>query len=138
MKKLKSLQEFLFEIEKYAEESQNYQRVSALIFEYNNWLNQDIDEKMFSPLQINPLFPGFTNCTQSEAVKLSKEKSYCKFGKDEWQITVCRMSGKEYGMDEEMRFITSFHLKTINDVVGKIEEYNNTNKEFGHTDFSDF
>lgn len=135
MEKLKSLSEFVTEVEEYANESRNYQRAWALIFEYNEWLKQDIHEDMF--LGENPLFVGFAHCTMSIAVELGKEKAYCRFGKNEWQISILRMSGEEYGLKDEMKFVTSFHLKTINDLVGKIEFYNNSNEQFGHSNFNE-
>jgi len=71
----------------------------------------------------NPLFIDFVKCTQATALNNNIKNSFDNFGEDEFLVTIYRMVGKEYNQKDRMTFVTSFHLKTINDLVGKIDRY---------------
>jgi len=132
--KLICLNDFVDNVRDYVNESQSTERGLNLIFSYNDFLNQDIKEEMFTG--DNTLFPDFIKCTQKFASINRIEKSFDTFGKDEWQVTILRKVGKEYGIPERISLVSSFHLKVINDLVGKIEEYNSFNEKFGWREVS--
>jgi hypothetical protein len=41
---------------------------------------------------------------------------------------------QKYGHENKPCYVTSFHLKTVNDLVGKIDEYNSQHPVFGWND----
>lgn len=128
MYKLRTLNEFTEDIEDYVNESKNVERGLKLIFAYNDFLNQPIKEEMF--IGENPLFPNFVKCTQKEATTKGIEKSFDNFGKDEFYVCVYR----KYGYENKPTYVTSFHLKTVNDLVGKIDDYNSQHPVYGWND----
>ena len=132
--KLITLNDFVDNIKDYVNESHSTERGLRLIFDYNDFLNQDIKEEMF--MGETPLFDGFKNIFQSEALKLGIKKSFQKDSKGEFSVCVYRTVGKEYGISERTTYVTSFHLKSVNDLIGKIDEYNSFNKQFGWREVS--
>ena len=132
--KLISLNEFVDDILDYVNESQSTERGLKLIFDYNDFLNQDIKKEMFT--DECPLFPGFVNIMQSEALVRQIKKSFQKDSKGDFSVCVYRTVGKEYDIPERTTYVTSFHLKTVNDLIGKISEYNSFNEQFGWREVS--
>ena len=118
--RLISLIDFVSEISDYYHESKNSERALELIFNYNEFLKQPIKERMFIDDNELPLFEGFIKSTQKNTVNNRHKKTFDNFGKNEFQVTTYR----KYGNDKKKSFITSYYLKTVNDLVGKIEEYN--------------
>ena len=118
---LVSLSEFVDKASDYTLESKNTDRGLKMIYAYNNFLNTPICEEMFTGE--NPLFIDFVKCCQSEALKKGIKNSFDNFGEDAFSVTVYRMAGKEYNQKDRMTFVTSYHLKTINDLIGKIDRY---------------
>lgn len=118
--KLVSLNDFVSEISEYYNESKNSERALELIFNYNEFLKQPIKEEMFLNNNEIPLFEDFVKLSQKDTVNSRHKKSFNNFGKNEFQVTTYR----KYGNDKKYSFVTSFHLKTINDLVDKIEDYN--------------
>ena len=118
---LVSLSEFVDGISDYTSQSKNTDRGLKMIYAYNNFLKTPICEEMFTGK--NPLFIDFVKCCQSEALKKGIKNSFDNFGEDAFSVTVYRMAGKEYNQKDRMTFVTSYHLKTINDLVGKIDRY---------------
>ena len=116
--KLISINDFINDVSEYYRESHNSKRALELIINYNDFLNQPITEAMFINHGEKPLFEGFKKCSQKETVSNRYKKSFDNFGKDEFQITIFKVYRKK------MTYVTSFHLKTINDLVGKIDEFN--------------
>lgn len=127
--KLISLNEFVDDILDYVNESESTERGLKLIFDYNDFLNQDIKEEMFTDK--DPLFPGFVNIMQSEALRLQIKKSFQKDSEGKFSVCVYRTVGKEYVIEERTTYVTTFHLKTVNDLIGKIDNYNSLNERFG-------
>lgn len=132
--KLISLNEFVDDILDYVNESQSHERGLKLIFDYNDFLNQDIKEEMFTDEE--PLFPGFVNIMQSEALRRQIKKSFQKDSEGKFSVCVYRTVGKEYGIEERITYVTTFHLKTVNDLIGKIDNYNSFNEKFGWRELS--
>lgn len=132
MEKLITLNSFVTEVEQYARESLNYERTAQLIFAYNNFLNQPINEEMF--IGDKALFPNFTKCNQKFASENRLDKSFDNFGKNKFQVSIRRIVGKEYGMKEGMSLVTSYHLRIVNDLVGKVDYYVSRNEKFGWND----
>ena len=128
MDKLINLNQFTKEIEDYVHESNNVERGLQLIFAYNDFLSQPIKEEMF--IGENPLFPNFVKCSQKEAITKGIENSFNNFGKDEFYVRVYR----KHGHENKPGYLTSFHLKTVNDLVGKIDHYNSHHTVFGWND----
>lgn len=129
MDKLITLNSFVAEVEQYALESLNYERATQLIFAYNDFLNQAISEEMF--IGDNALFPNFTKCTQKFSSENRLDKSFDNFGGNEFQVSIMRIVGKEYGQQDKICLVTSYHLKIVNDLVGKFDDYNSRNEKFG-------
>jgi len=132
--KLMCLNDFVDNIRDYVNESQSHERGLKLIFDYNDFLNQDIKEEMFTGE--NCLFPGFKNIMQSEALLLQIKKSFQKDSEGNFTVCVYRKVGKEYNIPERTTYVTSFHLKTVNDLIGKIDEHNSFNESFGWRELS--
>ena len=126
--KLICLNDFVDDIQDYVAESQNHIRGVQLIFDYNNFLNQDIKEEMFTGE--NPLFEGFKNIFQREALKYGVKKSFQKGNNGEFSVCVYRTI-EEPEISKRTTYVTSFHLKKVNDLVGNIAEYNSFNETFG-------
>jgi hypothetical protein len=131
--KLITLNDFVDNIKDYVNESHSIERGLQLIFAYNNFLNQPINEEMFTGK--NPLFEGFRNIMQSEALKYQIKKSFQKDKNGSFSVCVYRTI-EEPEISRRTTYVTSFHLKTVNDLVGKIEEYNSFNEQFGWRDVS--
>jgi hypothetical protein len=129
MNKLITLNKFVEDIENYVNESKNISRALQLIFDYQKFLSQPIKEEMF--LGDDTLFPGFVKATQKEATIRRFEKTFYNFGKDGFYVSVLH---KEYGEDKKPCFVTSFHLKTVGDLVGKVDECNGKDPYFGWID----
>lgn len=129
MENLRTLNHFVVEIEQYVKESFDYQKLIEVIFAYNDFLNQPIREEMF--LGENPLFPEFIKCSQKYASENRIDKSFDNFGENEFSLSVRKWWGQEYGRKETFGLVTSYHLKTVNDLVGKIERYDSFNEKFG-------
>ena len=132
--KLITLNDFVDNICDYVNESQSAERGLKLIFDYNDFLNQNIKAEMFTGEDC--LFPGFANIMQSEALRRQIKKSFQKDSNGEFSVCVYRTVGKEYDIPERTTYVTSFHLKTVNDLIGKIEEYNSFNEQFGWREVS--
>lgn len=128
MNELKTLNEFTEDIEDYVNESRNEERGLKLIFAFNDFLNQPIKEDMF--IGENPLFPDFVKCTTKEAITQGIKKSFNNFGKDEFCVSIYQ----KYGPEKKPSYVTSFHLKTVNDLVGKIDNYNSSHPIYGWND----
>jgi hypothetical protein len=125
MKKLITLNEFTEDIADYVNESMNFERGLKYIFAYNDFLNQPIKEDMF--IGENPLFYDFEKRTQAEAVCYGIEKSFHYLGNNEYSVCIY----KKYGNENKKGYVTSYHLKTINDLVGKIDIHNNVHPKYG-------
>jgi hypothetical protein len=132
MDKLITLNSFVTEVEQYARESLNYERIAQLIFAYSDFLNQPISEEMF--VGHNALFPNFIKCPQKYASENRVDKSFDNFGENEFQVSIRRVVGKEYGQKDRMSLVTSYHLKIVNDLVGKFDDYDSRNEKFGWND----
>ena len=126
MNTLIPLSQFVEDINQYVQESHSTERGLNLIFIYNDFLKQPIQEEMF--LAENPLFPGFVKCSQKEATIKRIEKSFDNFGKDGFYVSVLH---PEYGEDKKPCFVTSFHLKTVGDLIGKVKDCNSKHPVFG-------
>ncbi len=126
MKKLITLSDFIEEIESYVSESFNIERGLDLIVYYKDFLKQPIKEEMF--LGDKPLFPGFVKCNQKEATSKGYLKSFDNYGEKGFYMTIY----KEYDNDRNPSWVSSFNLKTINDLIGKVEEFDNYNKNIIH------
>lgn len=131
--KLITLNDFVDNIKDYVNESHSVERGLQLIFAYNDFLNQPIKEEMFTG--ITPLFEGFRNIMQSEALKYQIKKSFQKDKNGSFSVCVYRTI-EEPEISRRTTYITSFHLKIVNDLVGKIAEYNSFNEQFGWRDVS--
>lgn len=135
--KLLSLAEFVTDIQDYVTESNNPERAYKLIVAYKDFLNTPITEEMFTGKE--PLFDGFVKCHPSAATTDPYNrivKSFDNFGKEKFSITILKQAGVDfisvkevsgYKLDDKnmkkLSFHTYFHLKTINDLVGKIDNY---------------
>jgi len=126
MKKLITLSDFIEEIESYVSESFNIERGLDLIIYYKDFLKQPIKEEMF--LGDKPLFPGFVKCNQKEATSKGYLKSFDNYGEEGFYMTIY----KKYDNDRNPSWVLSFNLKTINDLIGKVEEFDNYNKNIIH------
>ena len=131
--KLITLNDFVDNIKDYVNESQSTERGLRLIFDYNDFLNQPIKEEMFTGG--NSLFEGFKNIMQSEALKYQIKKSFQKCKNDSFSVCVYRTI-EEPEISKITTYVTSFHLKTVNDLIGKIAEYNSFNEQFGWREVS--
>ncbi len=131
--KLITLNDFVDNIKDYVNESQSTERGLRLIFDYNDFLNQQIREEMFTGE--NALFEGFRNIMQSEALKYQIKKSFQKSKDGSFSVCVYRTI-EEPEISKRTTYVTSFHLKTVNDLIGKIAEYNSFNEQFGWREVS--
>jgi len=93
-----------------------------MFVEYAKFLNKNITEDMF--IGENAIFPDFVKCSQKDAAIKGISKSFDNFGKNEFSITILRLSGKEYGQKDKLSYVTSYHLKKINDLVKDGVYYN--------------
>lgn len=93
-----------------------------MFVEHAKSLNTDLLEDMF--IGDNPIFSGFIKCTQKYASENGVEKSFSDFGKNEYSVTVLKMSGKEYGQEDRLTFCTKYHLKKVKDLIGYVDFYN--------------
>jgi hypothetical protein len=91
-----------------------------LFVEYANFLNKNLTDEMF--IGDNPTFPGFVKCTPAEAEKKDILNSFDNFGKDEYMIRMYR--NYEANGVTKKAFVTSFHLKKVNDIVTFGMQYN--------------
>lgn len=114
------LSAFVYSMENYTSESNNHERSVKLIYAYNHFLITRITEDMFTGE--NPLFPDFVKCTQKYAVENNIERSFYNFGEDAFTVTVYKES--EYSKTKSGKsFCSYFHLKTIGDLIGKVDQY---------------
>ncbi len=112
--KLESLNDFVSKLYKSGIKGKEEQALN-LIYTYNYFLNLEITEEMFGTV-----FPDFIKCNQKYAVNNNIVKSFDNFGNNEFSITIYT----QYGKDKKYAYVTSYHLKTINDLVGKIDNFN--------------
>ncbi len=83
-----------------------------MVKDYAKFLNKNLTEEMF--IGKRPVFPGFVKITQNEATKGDVKLSFDNFGKDEFSVTQLK---KYKPTDDKLSFVTSYHLKTIEDLV---------------------
>lgn len=117
IRKLITMTDYVNEILAYTHESKNYERGNDLLEWYSELLARPIDLEMFK--SNNPLFPNFNIVESQKQATLSRHsQSIHPFGDNEFAITLYRES-KHSSSENGMCYITSYHLKTIEDLCGK-------------------
>lgn len=119
---LKTMTEFVRGILDYTHESHNYERGIDLLKWYSDLLNEPLNINMFTGE--NPLFPNFNIVANSKyATQNNIENSVFKFANKEFGITLYRNS--KYSTSKSgMCYITSYHLKKVEDLCGRDIEFN--------------
>lgn len=97
-------------LEPYHEVNENF--VNDVV-DYATFLDSNLTDEMF--IGDNPTFPGFVKCTPSEADKKDILNSFYNFGKNEYMIRMYR--DYEANGVTKKTFVTSFHLKKVNDLI---------------------
>ena len=117
LRKLITMTDFVNQILAYTNESNNYKRGIELIDWYAELIQQPITMEMFKG--DNPLFPNFKIVeSQNEATENRFNNAIWYFGKGEFATTLYRKS--EYSTTKNgMCFISSYHLKTIEQLCDK-------------------
>lgn len=83
------------------------------VVDYATFLDSNLTDEMF--IGDNPIFPGFIKCTPAEADKKDILNSFYNFGKDEYMIRMYR--DYEANRVTKKTFVTSSHLKKVNDLI---------------------
>lgn len=92
------------------------------IRQYYELLNLPLNKDMF--LTDKPLFPGFKELTQSAAIKNKIKQSFWMSEDGTFNVTLYR------SREDGMCYITTFHLKTVEDLCGKGIEYDDEIRQF--------
>lgn len=126
IRKLVTMTDYVNQILAYTNESKNYERGIKLIDWYSELLQQPISLDMFTGDK--PLFLNFKVVkSQNEALSYGYKNTIWYFGKHEFATTLYRKS--EYSTSKDkMCFITSYHLKTIEDLCNKDIDFNMLSK----------
>ncbi len=122
LRKLIPMTDYVNQILAYVHESHNYERGIKLIQWYSELIAQPIQMDMFTAK--NSLFPNFKFVdSQKQALDENLLQSIHNFGKNGFAVTLYRKS-EHSNAKSGMCFITSYHLKTINDLCNKDIDFN--------------
>jgi hypothetical protein len=123
--------EFIGKILDYAHESHNYERCIDIVKWYHELINTRLSIKMFT--SDNPLFKDFEIVKwSSESINFRFKKSVFKFGMSEFGI--CLYTKNTHSKEEnKMCYLTSFHLKTVEDLC-KMGLQINMKSKYAETD----
>ena len=92
------------------------------IRKYYELLNLPLNREMF--VGSKPLFPGFKELTQSAAIKNKTKQSFWMSEDGTFNVTL--YPSREDGMC----YITTFHLKTVEDLCGRGVKYDDEIRQF--------